>query len=83
MGLKRDEVTRDWRRLHNEEHCGLYSSPNINRMIKSRRLRWVGHVERMEDMRVAYRVLVRQFEGMRSLGKRYIDGRILQKRIFK
>jgi hypothetical protein len=47
FGPKRDEVTREWRRLHNKELYGLYSSPNIIRMIKSRRLRWAGHVARM------------------------------------
>jgi hypothetical protein len=47
FGPKRDEVTRDWRKLHNEELLNLYSSPNIFRMLKSRMMRWVGHVERM------------------------------------
>jgi hypothetical protein len=55
---KRDEMTGDWRRLHNEELNDLYSSPNIIRMIKSRRLRRVGYVERTGDRRGAYRVLV-------------------------
>jgi hypothetical protein len=47
FGPKRDEVTGDWRKLHNEELYNLYSSPNIIRMIKSRRMRWPGHVARM------------------------------------
>ena len=47
FGPRRDEVTGEWRRLHNEELNGLYSSPNIVRVIKSRRMRWVGHVARM------------------------------------
>jgi hypothetical protein len=47
FGLKRDEVMRDWRELHNEELHNLYSSPNIIRMIKSGRMRWAGHVARM------------------------------------
>jgi hypothetical protein len=47
FGLKRDEVTGEWRRLHNEELYDLYSSPNIMRVIKSRRMRWAGHVARM------------------------------------
>jgi hypothetical protein len=47
FGPKRDEVTGDWRRLHNEELNGLYSSPNILRVIKSRRMKWAGHVARM------------------------------------
>jgi hypothetical protein len=55
---KRDEVTGQWRKLHNEELHNLYASPNIIRMIKSRRLRWAGHVARMEEKRNAYRILV-------------------------
>jgi hypothetical protein len=49
FGPKRDEVTGDWRKLHNEELYGLYSSPNIIRVIKSRRMRWAGYVARMGD----------------------------------
>jgi hypothetical protein len=67
FGPKRDEVTGEWRRLHNEELYALYSSPNIIRMIKSRRLRWAGHVERMGEMRGAYRALVGKPEGRRPL----------------
>jgi hypothetical protein len=59
---KRDEVTGDWRKLHNEELHNLYSSPNIIRMIKSRRMRWAGHVARMGETRNAYRILVGQPE---------------------
>jgi len=51
-------VTGEWRRLHNEELNDLYASPNIVRVVKSRRMRWVGHVARMGEERVAYRVLV-------------------------
>jgi hypothetical protein len=47
FGPKRDEVTAEWRKLHNEERCDLYSSPNISITIKSRRMRWAGHVARM------------------------------------
>jgi acyl-coenzyme A synthetase/AMP-(fatty) acid ligase len=53
FGLKRDEVTRGWRKLHNEELHNLYSSPNIIRMIKSRRTRWTGHVAQMDIKRNA------------------------------
>ena len=49
FGPKRDEVTGEWRKLHNEELKGLYSSPNIVRVIKSRRMRWTGHVARMGE----------------------------------
>jgi hypothetical protein len=49
FGPKRDEVTGDWRKLHNEELHNLYSSPSIIRIIKLRRMRWVGHVARMEE----------------------------------
>jgi hypothetical protein len=65
----RDEVTREWRRLHNEELYALYSSPNIIREIKSRRLRWAGHVARMGERRGAYRALVGKHEGRRPLGR--------------
>jgi hypothetical protein len=66
---KRDEVTGDWRKLHNEELHNLYSSPNIIRIIKSRRMRWAGHVARMGEKRNAYRVLVGKPEGRRPLGR--------------
>jgi hypothetical protein len=58
FGPKRDEVTEEWRRLHKKELYALYSSPNIIRVIKSRRLRWAGHVARMGERRGAYRILV-------------------------
>jgi len=53
---KRDELTGEWRKLHNEELNDLYSSPNIFRVIKSRRMRWAGHVARMGESRGVYRV---------------------------
>jgi hypothetical protein len=58
FGPKRDEATGDWRRLHNGELNDLYSSPNIIRVIKSRRIRCAGHVARMGEKRVTYRILV-------------------------
>jgi hypothetical protein len=64
---RRDEVTGEWRRLHNKELYALYSSPNIIPVIKSRRLRWAGHVARMGERRGAYRALVGKPEGRRLL----------------
>jgi hypothetical protein len=58
FGPKRDEVTGDWRKLHNEELSDLYSSPSIIRIIKSKRMRWAGHVAGMGEKRDAYRLLV-------------------------
>jgi hypothetical protein len=58
FGTKRDEVTGEWRKLHNEGLYDLYSLPSIIRIIKSRRMRWAGHVARMGEKRNAYRLLV-------------------------
>jgi hypothetical protein len=69
FGPKRDEVTGEWRRLHNEELNDLYSSPNIIRVIKSRRIWWAGHVARMREGIGAYRILVGRPEGWRPLGR--------------
>jgi hypothetical protein len=69
FGPKRDEATGDWRILHNEELNDLYSSPNIIRLIKSRRMRCEGHVARMGKNRGAYRILVGRPEGRRPLGR--------------
>jgi hypothetical protein len=69
FGPKRDEVTGEWRRLHNEELNDLYSSLNIIRVIKLRRMRWAGHVARMGEGICAYRVLVGRLEGKRPLGR--------------
>jgi hypothetical protein len=66
---KRDEVTGGWRKLHNEELHNLYSSPSIIRMIKSRRMRWAGHVARWWEKRNAYRILMGTPEEKRPLGK--------------
>jgi hypothetical protein len=67
FGPKRDEVTGDWRKLHNEELHNLYSSPDIIRQVKSRRMRWAGHVAHMGEERIVYRVLVGKPEGKRPL----------------
>jgi len=69
FGPKRDEVAEKWRKLHNGERNDLYSSPNIFRVINSRRMRWAGHVARMGDMRGLYMVLVGKPEGKRPLGR--------------
>ena len=69
FGAKRDEITGEWRKLHNGELHALYSSPNIIRNLKSRRLKWPGHVARMEQFRNAYRVLVWKPESKRPLGR--------------
>jgi hypothetical protein len=70
FGSKRDEATGEWRRLHKEEINDLYSSPNIIRVIKFRRMRWAGHVGRMAEKRGAYRIFVVRPEGRRPLGRR-------------
>jgi hypothetical protein len=67
FGSKREE-DGSWRKLHNDELHNLYSSPNIVRVIKSRRMRWAGHMARMGEVRSVYRVLVGRPEGKRPLG---------------
>jgi hypothetical protein len=69
FGPKRDEVTGEWRKLQNEELHILYSSPNIIRQIKSRKIRWAGHVARMGEERNVYRALMGKPEGKRPLGR--------------
>jgi hypothetical protein len=69
FGPKRDEVTGEWRKLHNVELRDLYSSPSIIRIIKSRRMRWAGHVARMGEKRNAYKLLVGKPERKRPLGR--------------
>jgi hypothetical protein len=83
FGPKSDEATGEWRRLCNEELNDLYSSPNIIRVIKSRRMRWAGHVARMGEKRDVYRILVGRPEGRRPLGRPTWSGRIILKCIFK
>jgi len=76
FGPRKEEVTEEWRRLHNEELNDLYSLPNIVRVIKFRRMRWAGHVACMGEERGAYRVLVGKPEGKRLLGRprrRWVD----------
>jgi hypothetical protein len=76
FGPKRDEVTGGFRKLHNEELRHLYSSPSIIRIIKSRRMRWAGHVVRMGEKRNAYRLLVGNPDRKRPLGisrRRWVD----------
>jgi len=76
FGPTRNEIKGEWRRLHNEELNDLYSSPNIVRVIKSRRKRWTGHVARMGEERGVYRVLLGKPKGKRPLGKhrrRWVD----------
>ena len=69
FGPNRDEVTGEWVKLHNEELSDLYSLPNILRMVKSRRVRWAGHVERIGEGRDVHRVLVGKPDGKRPLGR--------------
>ena len=76
FGPRRDEVTGEWRRLHKEEINDLYCSPNIVWVIKSRTMRWAGHVARMGEERGVYRVLVGKPEGRRTMGRprcRWVD----------
>jgi len=77
FGPRSDEVMGEWRRLHNEEINDLYCSPNIVRVIKSRRMRWAGHVARMREEKGVYRVLVRKPEGKNHWGELGVDGWIL------
>jgi len=69
FGAKGDEVTGEWRKLHNEELNDVYCSPNIVWVIKSRRMRWAGHVARMGETRGIYKVLVGKPGGKRPLGR--------------
>jgi hypothetical protein len=68
-GPKGDDVTGEWRKLHSEELHNLYSSSNIIRQIKSRRMRWAGHVALMGEEKKLYKVLVGKPEGKRPLGR--------------
>jgi hypothetical protein len=83
FGPKRDEVTGEWRKLHNEELNDLYFVPKVVRVVKSRRMRWAGHVARMGEDRGVHRVLVGKPKGKRPLGNQDVDGRIILKWIFR
>jgi hypothetical protein len=76
FGPKRDEVTGEWRNLHGGELYNLYSSPDIIKQIKSRRMRWAGHVAHMGEGRNMYRVLVGKPEGKKPCERPSIDGKM-------
>jgi len=82
-GPRREEVTGEWRRLHNEELNDLYALPNIVRVTKSRRMRWAGHVARMGEERGVYRVLLGKTEGRRPLGRPRRRWVVILGRIFR
>jgi hypothetical protein len=83
FGPKWGEVTREWRKQHNEEVNDLYCSPSIVRVIKSRRMRWVGHVARMGERRGVYRFWWGNMRERDHLGDRGLDGRIILRWIFR
>jgi hypothetical protein len=83
FGRKRDELTGEWRKLHNEDLNDPYCSPDIFRVIKSRRMQWTGHVARMWEGRSVYRVLVEKPEGKRPFGDPGLDERKVLKWIFR
>jgi hypothetical protein len=77
FGPKRVEMVGGWKRLHNEELHNLYISPNIIRVIESRRVKWTGHVAYIREVRIAHKFLVEKPEGRKPLGTLYADGRII------
>ena len=77
FGPKRNELKGEWRKVHNEELSDLYSSRNIVRVIKPRRMRWVGYVARMGERSGVHMVLVGKPEGKSPLGRPRLDGRII------
>jgi hypothetical protein len=83
FGRKRGKVKGKWRKLHNEELNDLYSTPNIMQVIKSRRMRWVGHVACIGERRGVYRVLVRKHEGKRPIGRPRRRWEIILRWIFR
>ena len=80
---KRDEVIREWMKPHNDELNDLYPSPKIVRVIKSRRMRWAGHVARMGEERGVYRVLVVNLRERDHCGDLGVDGKIILRWIFR
>jgi hypothetical protein len=82
-GAKRDEVRREWRKLHNEELNDLYCSPTIVWVIKSRTMRWAGHVARMREGRGVYSVLWGILRERDNWGDPGLDGRLILRRIFR
>jgi len=83
MCISGDEVIGEWRKLHNEEFNDLYSSPNIVRVVKSRRKRWAGHVARMGERKGVYRVWWGNRRERDHLGDPGIDGRIILRWIIR
>ena len=83
FGPRRFGVTGEWRKLYNEELNDLYSSPNVVRMVKSRRVRRAGHVACMEEGRGVHKVLVGKSEGKNHWGDQDVDGRIILRWIFR
>ena len=83
FGAKRDEVTGEWRKLHNKEFSDLYSLPSIMRVVKLRRMRWVGHVAHMGEGRGVHRVLVGNLRERDHWGDPGVDGRIILRWIFR
>jgi hypothetical protein len=80
---KRDDVTEEWRKLHNEELNNQYSSPSILRVVKSRRMRWAGRVARMGEERGVHRVLVGNLRARGCWGDPDVDGRIILRWILR
>ena len=83
FGPKMDEITREWRKVHNEGLNDLYSTPKIVLVIKARKMRWAWHVVRMGEKGGVYRVLVGKPEGKSHLGDTGVDGRIILRWIFR